>query len=218
MTRLRPTPASGDRTTKSPSHTLSKERRHVTPDELREWIECSASALTERWLVEVRARGGGLESGVEPLLSEFLGLLVRFLPASVSAIRDQVEPLYQQAAEYYGNLGAMRGLAAGEPVEEFQLLRGVLLRALDASPPATGNAVLGLRESLHLHRWLDLGVTYTSVGHTDTLFFNLYHGAGAPGVPTSAFLDGAREQVDALGHELDRVFQSERRGRVLTRS
>jgi hypothetical protein len=144
---------------------------------------------------------------VRELLQEFHHFLVGFLPSAMGAFRPQTEPLFQQAAELYGNLGAHRGLAAGEAVEEFQLLREVILRFLYISPPGAADEVVGLREMLQLNRFLDQGVTYASVGHTDTLFFQLIHGAGVGETPTPAVLQEVSEQVATLSAELKQLLR-----------
>jgi hypothetical protein len=184
--------------------------RMLTPEELAEWLGAHEKAIAQRWLIELRTRGERVPSEVRDLLRSFLELLVRFLPPSLGAFRTQVEPLFQQAAELYGNLGAHRGLVAGEAVEEFQLLREVLLRLLYTEPPGEERVGVALREMLQLSRFVDLGVTYASVGHTDTLFFHLLHGGGGPvSSPTPEVLDEVTEQIETLAGELDRILSFE---------
>lgn len=180
----------------------------LTSADLSRWLEGHREAISRRWFVEVRSRGERIESPVAELLEEFLELLVRFLPLGVGPLRDQVEPIYQQAAELYGNVGAIRGLAAGESVEEMQLLREVLLRFLYRHPPrgdADPASVMGLREFLRLNRMVDLAVTQASVGHTDTLFFNLLHEAGVADPANESTLDPIRSQIMAFSEELTRL-------------
>lgn len=180
----------------------------LSPAQLSRWLEEHGDDIAHRWFVEVRARGAGVDGPVAEVVREFLELLVRFLPLGVGPLRDQVEPIYQQAAELYGNLGALRGLASGESVEEVQLLREVLLRFLYRSPPAGadgGAAGMGLREFLRLNRMVDLAVTQASVGHTDTLFFNLLHESGVTDAGTTRALEGTRAQIVAFREELGRL-------------
>ena len=70
-----------------------------------------------------------------PLLDDFLRLLVSMLPAAMGPHRRQLDPVWQSAAELYGSFGVARGLASGEVVEEFQLLREGLIRMLFKEPP-----------------------------------------------------------------------------------
>jgi hypothetical protein len=164
-------------------------------------------AIAERWLLEIRSRSEGMDGELVALLGEFVHLLASFLAPGLGAYREQVGSLFQQAAELFGNLGAHRGQAAGEAVEEFQILREVLIRFLYQLPlEGVGLDGIGLREFLQLNRLIDLGVTYTSVGHTDALFFNLFQGTGVSESPTPELLGEVREQVVALREELDRLL------------
>ena len=180
--------------------------RLLSPEELAEWLEAHEKPIAQRWLIELRTREDRVPAHVRELLRGFLELLVRFLPPSLGAYRTQVEPLFQQAAELYGNLGAHRGLVAGEAVEEFQVLREVLLRFLYTDPPGDEKVGVGLREMLQLSRFVDLGVTYASVGHTDTLFFHLLHGGSAGDGPTEEVMAEVQEQVESLADELERIL------------
>ncbi len=57
-----------------------------------------------------------------------------------------------------------------------------------------------LREILLLNRAIDIGVTQSSVGHTDLLFFSLLHGSGAP-EPLRP--EDLREVLDQIGQLRD---------------
>jgi len=172
-----------------------QESAPLTPAELSDWLDAHRD----------------VDETVLPLLEDFLHLLAAFLAPGMGAFRDQAEVLFQEAAELYGNLGGHRGQAAGEAVEEFQLLREVLLRFLYLDSPAGGIESVGLREFLQLNRLVDVGVTYASIGHTDTLFFNLFQGTGVTGAPTPEFLDTVRDQVGAIREELDRLLDHQAR-------
>lgn len=177
------------------------EHRALSPEELVGWLESHQEGMAERWLLEIRSRVGELEEGEGDLLRDFTLLMTAFLPEAMGVYRNQVIPLYHQSAELYGHLAAIRGLAAGEAVEEVQLLREVLFRYLYRHPPAGGQG-LGLRELLQLSRLVDHAVTHTSVGHTDTLFFNLFQGNGVPEGATPEIMDEVRDQLQALREEL----------------
>ncbi len=191
--------------------TPTEEVRQVSPEELSRWLHEHQEAMAERWYLEVRSRGDEMDRELSGLVREFLWLLTKFLAPGMGAYRDQIEPIFQQAAELYGNLGAHRGQAAGEAVEEFQLLREVVLRFLHTDAPGEGEGSIGLRELLQLNRLIDLGVTYSSIGHTDSLFFNLFHGTGVSETPTPALLEEVREQVAGLDEELNRLLTHEMR-------
>lgn len=174
----------------------------LTPAELSSWLDEQREAMADRWLLEVRSRSEGIDGELLTLIEDFLHLLTSLLAPGLGAFREQVEAILQQSAELYGNLGAHRGLAAGEAVEEMQLLRRVLLRFLYTLLPGGGSTGASLRDLLQLNRLVDLGVTYASVGHTDTLFFNLFHGTGVSGTPTPELLAEVREQVSGAWDEL----------------
>ena len=174
----------------------------LTPAELSSWLDEQREAMADRWLLEVRSRSEGIDGELLILIGDFLHLLTSLLAPGLGAFREQVEAILQQAAELYGNLGAHRGLAAGEAVEEVQLLRRVLLRFLYTLLPGGGSTGVSLRDLLQLNRLVDLGVTYASVGHTDTLFFNLFHGTGVSGTLTPELLAEVREQVAGAWDEL----------------
>ncbi len=180
------------------------------------WLELHREGMADRWLLELRSRVEELDEDEETLLRDFLNLLVGFLPETLGTFKDQVSPLYHQAAELYGHLAAIRGLAAGEAVEEVQLLREVILRFLYRHPPGAGQG-LGLRELLQLSRLVDQAVTHTSVGHTDTLFFNLFHGTGVPESAGPEILAEVREQLHGLGEELGRLQALEEGGVIRSR-
>ena len=170
--------------------------------ELSDWLEARLDRLSERWLGEVRGREADM-SGINGLLDEFLDLLVAFLPAVLGPHREQVEPLWSQASELFGAMAARRGLAAGEVIEEFQVLREAVIRLLYQEPPLAGRARLSLREVLRLNRAIDRGVTHASVGHTDALFFALFEGSGVPDVPPDGQIVGeVRAQLRELRSEL----------------
>ena len=174
----------------------------MTPAELSSWLDEQQEAMAARWLLEVQSRSEDIDGELLLLIGDFLHLLTSVLAPGLGAFREQVEAILQQAAELYGNLGAHRGLAAGEAVEEVQILRRVLLRFLYTLLPGGGSARVSLRDLLQLNRLIDLGVTYASVGHTDTLFFNLFHGTGVSGAPTPELLAEVREQVAGAWDEL----------------
>lgn len=175
----------------------------LSEQELSRWLEDQAEKLALRWSVELRARSGREEGLLGPLRDGLLQAMVRFLGPAVGPWRDQVEPLLHQVAALYGNVAALRGLAAGDVVEEMQLLRELLLRFLfrDTGPEG-GLEPLGLRGFLRLSRVVDQIVTHANVGHIDALFFNLLHGTGVTEVPGEELLDEIRSELASLEREL----------------
>jgi hypothetical protein len=161
--------------------------------------------LADRWLAEIRAREMGSGKAIEGLVEPFVPLLVSMIPEALGPLHDQVEPLWIQTAELFGSVASRRGLAAGEVIEEFQLLREGLIRSMFEHSPAADGERMSLRDVLRLNRIIDLGVTHASVGHTDALFFSLFQGSGVPDSPTEELEAEVAEQLDALREELAEV-------------
>lgn len=169
--------------------------------DLAHWVDTHAATITDQWRTAIVSRSGPWPSSIEPLLSRFLELLVSMLPGCLGPQRGHVEPIWLQATELYGSIASLRGLAAGDVIEEVQGLRESLIRRLYDRPPGDGRSVLGLREVLRLNRIVDQGVTQASVGHTDALFFALIEGSGVPAAVTPKILRELEAQVDSLAGE-----------------
>ena len=202
----------GGRSPSSPPLSLARtppslRRRKIDPTEVSDWLEARLERISRRWLTEVHARYDRSGSRMNGLLEEFLGALVAFLPGLLGPHREQVEPLWTRAAELFGATAARRGLAAGEVIEEFQILREAVIRFLYQDPPLDGTARISLREILRLNRAIDRGVTHASVGHTDALFFSLFEGSGIPDTPpTNEMMAEVRSQLDELRRELREIL------------
>ena len=179
-----------------------KEGSALTPEELGRWLYGQREAMAERWLLELLSRSEDIEEELLVLVREHLLLLTSLLPVGLGPFREEAEAILQQAAELYGGLAAHRGLAAGEAVEEVQLMRGVLLRFFHTISPVERGYSYNLRDLLQLNRLIDLVVTYTSVGHTDALFFKLFHGTEVSGDPVPEVLAEIWEQVEGMRDEL----------------
>jgi len=159
------------------------------------WLRLRADRLGTGWLSAVLNREHRATSDPTPLLDDFLKLLVSMLPEAIGPHRRQLDSVWQRAAELYGSFGVARGLAAGEIVEEFQLLREGLIRMLFEEPPPSRVSPSFAREVLRLNRFLDTGVTQASVGHTDRLFFDLFQGGSGTAQITP-------EMVMEVSHQL----------------
>jgi hypothetical protein len=180
--------------------------RAMTEIELCRWLEEHAEELAERWSVELSARTGHDDGPLADLRDDFLHAMTHFLAPAVGPWRDQVEPLVHQLAALYGNVAALRALAAGDVVEEMQLLREILLRFLfREATPETGARGVELRELLRVSRVVDQVVTHATVGHIDALFFNLLHGTGVTEAPKPGVLEEIRSELGQLRTELDRM-------------
>ncbi len=175
---------------------------HPPPDTRRlgDWLEVQRGFLARYWFEEILHRVS-MDQEMERILERFLDLLTRMIPGALDHRRSAGDPVWKRAAELYGTLGAHRGLAAGDIVEEFQIVREAVVRILFQAPPGRYGAALSLSDALRLNRFLDSGVTHASIGHTDGLFFALFHGSGVSTVPTAKLVAEVEEQLDALEEE-----------------
>jgi hypothetical protein len=122
--------------------------------------------------------------------------------------RDQIQPLWDRAAELYGAVAAKRGLAAGEAIEELHILRELVIRDLYRDPPLGGTAPLSLREILRLNRALDRAVTHVSIGHTDAMFFQFFEGDGARSLLGGDDIAGeAESQLMSISSEVHTILE-----------
>ena len=183
----------------SQSPARSKHPAQDTHD-LGDWLEVQRGFLARYWFEEILHRVS-MDQEMERILERFLNLLTRMIPGAFDHRRSAVDPVWKSAAELYGALGAKRGLAAGDIVEEFQIVREAVVRILFQAPPGRYGAALSLSDALRLNRFLDSGVTHASIGHTDGLFFALFHGSGVSTVPTAKLVAEVEEQLDALEME-----------------
>ena len=179
----------------SPSTTHPFPHKH-----LGEWLEAQRGFLAIYWFDEILHRVS-MEPEMERILERFLNLLTRMIPGALDHRRSVVDPVWKRAAELYGTLGAQRGLAAGDIVEEFQIVREAVVRILFQAPPTRYGTPLSLSDALRLNRFLDSGVTHASIGHTDGLFFALFQGSGVSTVPTTKFVAEIEEQLESLEME-----------------
>jgi hypothetical protein len=117
--------------------------------------------------------------------------------------REWAEELWKQGNHLYGSYALRRGLAAGEVVEELQLLRATILRQLLSDFTSGEQLQIPQREILSLNEVLDSGVARASVSYVDDLFFSHLQGSGVPeGTDPEVELE-LRRQLDALGREQD---------------
>jgi len=167
------------------------------------WLAERAAPVAMRWAGGVAQRQDGMDPRWQSLLQQFFDLTLQIMPKCLGPLRTQFLPIFRRLAELYGSVGAMRGLAAGEIIEEVQLLRELLIRQLFSDPPAARSPSLLLREVVRLNRLVDREVTYASVGHTDAMFFALFQGSGAPAQLDETVLSEIEEQLREIRDECD---------------
>jgi hypothetical protein len=171
--------------------------------ELRRWLEDRGGRIAERWHAEIRAREDRKGDKEERFLGDVLDDLVSFIPQCLGEHREIAEEAWQQATHLYGSLALQRGLAAGEVVEELQLLREVVFRFL---LEAGGGRILEEslpRDLLILNRVIDQGVVRASVAYIDDLFFAHLQGTGVPEGVTPELMEEIEDQLAAFRRELE---------------
>ena len=188
-------------------HPISEllHQKKLEPSELARWLAERADRIRDRWLSDIRGRGPAWTEPIEELIVEFFDLFLAMLPHGLGPFKEQVEPLWVQGAELFGSMAARRGLAAGEVIEEFQMLRDAVIRFLYAEPPVAGPLKISLRDLLRVNRFIDRGVTQASVGHTDALFFALFQGRGVSEGLTAENVAEIRDQLDGIRREFRQV-------------
>ncbi len=132
-----------------------------------------------------------------------LRLLVELLTVMTGPRRRAANGVWLSASEWYGRTAALRGLAAGEIVEEFQYLRELLIRHLSELAPS-----LVPRQSMaavmRLSRVVDTGTAHAVVGYTDALVESLLE---RQGIPLGAHETEESEVEDRLAQLEDELAQ-----------
>jgi hypothetical protein len=176
----------------------------MAPLELAEWLQKKLPAIREQWARRIHEDGVGRSEPWDRIVDEFTYLLVSFLPPLLGPLRGELRPIWDRCAELFGATAAQRGLAAGEVIEELQVLRELVIRELYRDPPMGGKVPLSLREILHLNRAIDRAVTHASVGHTDALFFELFEqGEDQDRMPPAALAEEVTKQISVIRDEFE---------------
>jgi hypothetical protein len=170
-------------------------------------IAAQREFMVERWAEWLGDRLTATSSISPALVKRELQLLIDVFATMVGPLRRETRAIWSRAAEQYGRHAAIRGLAAGEVVEEMQYLRELLIRhlapAIAALRPRQGMALL-----LRLNRLVDRGVAMAVIGYTDELAATLVpaseDGRGRR-TPDPVELNAA---VEAIRSELQRTVGS----------
>lgn len=133
-------------------------------------------------------------------------LLIDVFGTMVGPLRRETKAIWSSVAELYGRHAAVRGLAAGEVVEEMQYLRELLIKFLAPSIAAL-RPRQGLALLLRLNRLVDRGVAMAVVGYTDALVSELLPGRddAVPGRRTPD-PEELTHSLDEIRHELTRTL------------
>jgi hypothetical protein len=165
-------------------------------------LEDRRDRIGGRWYADVRSRLEPEHEDVEGTLPLILNSLVAFLLETVGNGHDAAEEIWQQAAHLYGAFAVRRGLAAGEVVEELQLLRTVILRFLLEEQDIQWEDRSFRWNLLSLNRLLDLGVASASIAYVDDLFFAHVQGSGVTEGVTDEVAEEIRRQLESFKKEL----------------
>jgi hypothetical protein len=194
-------------TAASPTATPTPSEKKVAPEDLTRWLHDRLPSIREQWMSRIEARDAIGGSDWHEVVGIFVGLISSMLVPVLGPLRREVAPLWIRVAELFGRTAAERGLAAGEVIEELQILRELVIRDLYKDPPGAGAAPLSLRDVLLLNRAVDRIVTHGSVGHTDALFFKLFDGdLGESGSDPENTAEAVKEQLGGLRDEVRGVL------------
>ena len=134
-------------------------------------------------------------------------LLFDVMTEMVGPLRREANIVWFHVCEHYGRIASVRGLAAGEVVEELQYLRELLIRNL-APVLVAMRARQGMAIMLRLNRVIDKGIAVAVVGYTDALVATLFSQNGVASLGDHKDLGEVERQLDALELELQRVTRS----------
>jgi hypothetical protein len=187
------------------AHPRTGAGRAAAGTELAEWLQARILRIAEEWAAEIRVRGMGHATVVDEIVARQVLQISSMMPELLGRHATQLQPLWSRACELFGTVAAKRGLAAGEVIEEFQILRTLVIRDLYQDPLVGGAPTL--REALRLNGIVDRGVTHASVGHTDAMFFQLLEDSDAPiGLSAEQIVREAEAQLAVIREELESII------------
>ena len=155
--------------------------------------------LASKWASWLTDRQAGSPALDPDTTGRMLRLITDLLVVMAGPMRREAETTWTAAAELYGTLAALRGLAAGEVVEELQHLRELLIREM-ADFFVALPARQALPTVLRINRVLDTAVANAVVAYTDALVFQMFAKEGVP-VPIAESVQAAITQLDAIEAE-----------------
>jgi len=163
-------------------------------------ISAARDDIVAKWSRFLAARqAGGVVLGV-PATQRLLKLIVDLIAHMTGPLRREASDTWFTATELYGRLAAVRGLSAGEVVEELHYLRETLTRDV-ADIFVALPARQQLPTLLRFNRVLDHGVSNAVVGYTDALVATMFSREGVP-VPTTDNVQELLAQLDGIEGEV----------------
>lgn len=161
-------------------------------DLLRQWT---------RWIGERMADAPQVK---RPTVERQLSLLLDIMTELAGPLRRQLAEIWYTACDFYGRTAAVRGLAAGEIVEEVQYLRELLIRALSETVAAMP-ARQAMASVLRLNRLMDKGIAHAVVGYTDALVESLLNRQGIPIAAGDAEEEETVRRLEQFEDELAKI-------------
>jgi hypothetical protein len=162
--------------------------------------------LASKWASWLTDRQAGNPALDPDTTGRMLRLITDLLVVMAGPMRREAATTWSAATQLYGRLAALRGLAAGEVVEELQHLRELLIREM-ADFFVALPARQALPTVLRINRVLDTAIASAVVGYTDTLVFKMFAEEGVL-VPTAESVQAAIAQLDAIEAEYRLLAES----------
>jgi len=167
---------------------------------IRHAIEARRAELVANWLAWIERRPAAEPTIQRPTLRRQLELIVDALVLMAGPLRREASSLWYNVNELYGRTALIRGLAAGEIVEEVQYLRELLIRSLaDDLIGLTARQLMAA--VLRLNRVLDTATAVAVVGYTDSLSMMLFAQRGVPVPVADQENDETSRQLESLEEE-----------------
>ena len=156
--------------------------------------------LVAKWTAWLAGRQPGSTSLGADSTERMVRIIADLLVEMAGPLRREARDTWYAATELYGRLAAVRGLSAGEVVEELQRLRELLILEL-----AEFFVALPARQQLptvlRINRVLDSAVSNAVVGYTDALVASMFSREGVP-VPTTDSIQQMIAQLDGIEAEV----------------
>jgi hypothetical protein len=163
-------------------------------------------SMVSQWAAWLAGRQSSAHTIPRATVERELRLLFDVMTEMVGPLRRETNSIWFHVCEHYGRMASVRGLAAGEVVEELQFLRELLIRNL-APVLVAMRARQGMAIMLRLNRVIDKGIAVAVVGYTDALVATLFSQNGVPARGGEHDLVEVERQLDALEQELQTVSQ-----------
>lgn len=160
--------------------------------------------MVARWIGWLGERITVTSSAPRDFVEDEFRVIIDTFATLIGPLRREAKTIWNDVTELYGRHAAVRGLAAGEVVEEMQYLRELLIRHLAPEigqlRPRQGMALL-----LRLNRLVDKGVAMAVVGYTDAMVNTLIPPADGDAPRSLDESDELRDKLAAIKADLSRI-------------